>query len=75
MMIFIVAGGILLTSLLTFLLFKHVGLYHKFKKMSKTYEEKIQMLENVYNRNHQLVKEQNKIINNLLDQIEGKESK
>ena len=75
MMIFIIAGGLLLVSLLTFLLFKHVGLYHKFKKMSKTYEEKIQMLENIYERNHKFIIEQNKTINELLNQIEGNESK
>lgn len=73
MEIFIIAGGLLLVSLLTFLLFKHMGLYHKFKMMSKQYEEKIQMLENICERNRGLIKEQNKLINNLCDEIEGEE--
>ena len=74
MMILIIAGGLLLTSLLTFLLFKHIGLYHKFKKAIKTYEDQISMLNDLANRNRVLISEQNKIINSLCDQIEGKES-
>ena len=74
MMVLIIAGGLLLTSLLTFLLFKHIGLYHKFKKAIKTYEDQIAMLNDLANRNRMVISEQNKLINNLCDLIESEES-
>lgn len=74
MMIFIIAGGLLLVSLLTYLLFKHIGLYHKFKKMSKQYEEQIDRLSESHDKQLELIRKQNELINGLCDQIEGKES-